>query len=211
MSYVEDLCYQSLQIVLKPTTILKNYRPDFLKNDTTGKNLEYDFYLEEYKVALEIQGDHHYTDDYQIEKDELKIQLAYQNRDRLILLSLNQIKPAILWKKLHILAKTIPFNRDWLTCDLTNQIQMHSSKLQMLYPSSIAFRSPKINFRIEFKNKLLRLYPPGREFKLNGYKLIVEYHDKDKLICKSPIGNTVRVGLKQLPEWHSEESNGKLL
>lgn len=35
-------------------------RPDFLKNDVTGCNLEIDLYNDELKLAVEVQGDQHY-------------------------------------------------------------------------------------------------------------------------------------------------------
>jgi len=60
MSYSEDLFEQSLNLVLKPgIKVIRNFRPDFLKNPKSGHNLEYDFYIPEAKVAFEIQGIHH--------------------------------------------------------------------------------------------------------------------------------------------------------
>jgi hypothetical protein len=35
-------------------------RPDFLRNDVTGYNLEIDLYNDELKLAVEVQGDQHY-------------------------------------------------------------------------------------------------------------------------------------------------------
>jgi hypothetical protein len=35
-------------------------RPDFLKNDVTGYNLEIDLYNDELKLAIEVQGNQHY-------------------------------------------------------------------------------------------------------------------------------------------------------
>lgn len=35
-------------------------RPDFLKNDVTGFNLEIDLYNDDLKLAVEVQGDQHY-------------------------------------------------------------------------------------------------------------------------------------------------------
>lgn len=35
-------------------------RPDFLKNDVTGYNLEIDLYNDDLKLAVEVQGDQHY-------------------------------------------------------------------------------------------------------------------------------------------------------
>lgn len=35
-------------------------RPDFLRNDVTGQNLEIDLYNEELRLAVEVQGEQHY-------------------------------------------------------------------------------------------------------------------------------------------------------
>jgi len=35
-------------------------RPDFLRNDVTGYNLEIDLYNDDLKLAIEVQGDQHY-------------------------------------------------------------------------------------------------------------------------------------------------------
>ena len=35
-------------------------RPNFLKNDVTGYNLEIDLYNDEMKLAIEVQGNQHY-------------------------------------------------------------------------------------------------------------------------------------------------------
>lgn len=35
-------------------------RPDFLRNDVTGMNLEIDLYNDDLKLAVEVQGDQHY-------------------------------------------------------------------------------------------------------------------------------------------------------
>ena len=35
-------------------------RPDFLRNDVTGHNLEIDLYNDDLKLAIEVQGDQHY-------------------------------------------------------------------------------------------------------------------------------------------------------
>lgn len=35
-------------------------RPDFLRNDVTGHNLEIDLYNDELRLAVEVQGDQHY-------------------------------------------------------------------------------------------------------------------------------------------------------
>lgn len=40
--------------------ILYNWRPDFLRNKKTGKNLEYDIYIGKFHMAIEYQGAVHF-------------------------------------------------------------------------------------------------------------------------------------------------------
>ena len=67
-----------------------------MKNPITGKNLELDFYLPEFNVGLEIQGPHHYYDEYQKIKDQIKLDLCKKNNTYLFALSVFQISPYIL-------------------------------------------------------------------------------------------------------------------
>lgn len=54
----ERECKRSIEeITHKPFT---KHRPDFLKNEITGKNLELDCYNEELKLAIEYNGIQHY-------------------------------------------------------------------------------------------------------------------------------------------------------
>jgi len=54
--------------------ILYNWRPDFLKNQKTGKNLEYDIYIGKFFLAIEYQGQVHFTrvDRYKNDPDKAK-------------------------------------------------------------------------------------------------------------------------------------------
>lgn len=55
----EIICCQTLEEIYgKP---FKSVRPDFLKNPTTGHNLELDCYNEELKLAVEYNGEQHYV------------------------------------------------------------------------------------------------------------------------------------------------------
>ncbi len=74
----ENLLNLYLEIIIK-FTILKsenerNIRPDFLKSDLTSRNLELDIFYKDFKLAFEFQGEHHYSDDNQKEKDKEKIE-----------------------------------------------------------------------------------------------------------------------------------------
>ena len=54
----ETLCREAAQKIFgKP---FQKIRPDFLKNNVTGHNLELDIYNEELKVAIEFNGEQHY-------------------------------------------------------------------------------------------------------------------------------------------------------
>lgn len=87
MSYTEELFSESLKHLLWPSwynKLLRNYRPNWLKNPETGRNLEYDFYLPTNKVGFEIQGPLHFEDVYQKKKDDFKRILSTENNVQLI-------------------------------------------------------------------------------------------------------------------------------
>ena len=101
MSRAEDIVEESLKLVLEPgVVIVRNSRPDFLRNPATGRNLEMDFYLPDFKVGIEVQGQHHYTDETQVARDLLKRRLGSQAGVRLIEISIFQISPTVLRTKL---------------------------------------------------------------------------------------------------------------
>lgn len=54
----ETLCRAAAEKVFKKKFV--KVRPDFLKNNVTGMNLELDIYNEELKVAIEYNGQQHY-------------------------------------------------------------------------------------------------------------------------------------------------------
>jgi len=53
------VCGQVLKRHLPGHTFIEDYRPDWLKNPRTGRNLELDFYCEELKLGLEHDGEQH--------------------------------------------------------------------------------------------------------------------------------------------------------
>ena len=55
----EDIVYEVLCHILE-SPVMRNVRPDFLRNPKTGKNLELDCYNEEYAIAAEYNGIQHY-------------------------------------------------------------------------------------------------------------------------------------------------------
>lgn len=75
-------------------------RPDFLKNPVTGRNLEYDFYCDRLKLAIEYNGKQHYKyvplyhktyDDFksQIYRDNFKKQKSKEMNISLIIIPYN--------------------------------------------------------------------------------------------------------------------------
>ena len=135
MSYCEDLCEKSLKLVLKDNvSIIRNYRPDWLKNPKTGRNLEVDFYLPEIDICIEIQGEHHYYDEGQKWKDAYKKSIILERNLWLLELSILQISPNIIWGKIKKCFRdnfVKPFDNNWLLMqefkDYRNNMK-HSAK-----------------------------------------------------------------------------------
>jgi len=101
MSVAEDIFHESLRFVLSDDEeILRNYRPVWLTNGDTGRALELDFYLPRLRVAFEIQGPHHYGDAGQDRRDELKRELCKASDVILFCMSVIQLKPALIRRKL---------------------------------------------------------------------------------------------------------------
>lgn len=151
MSYSEELCNEILNLILNKQKIIKNYRPDYLKNPSTNRNLEYDFYLPECKIAIEIQGEHHFDDTYQKRKDLLKKQLAEKAGDKLLFFTINQIKinkihsriKGVLWEK-NNLNPIRPFDNIWMKSDLELRCIEHIKLLKKKYGNSQCFKAVKI-------------------------------------------------------------------
>lgn len=80
-------------IVSPSVEIIRHARPDFLRNQETGQNLEYDIYIPKYLLAIEYHGDQHFgpTQRYQGDRafverhrrDLLKMELSKENSIRL--------------------------------------------------------------------------------------------------------------------------------
>jgi hypothetical protein len=101
MSYAEELLCESLRLVLHPRErVERNLRPDFLKNPSTGHNLELDFFLPRLSLGIEVQGPHHYTSDDQASRDETKRLLCAAAGVVLLELSIFQLRPWALRARL---------------------------------------------------------------------------------------------------------------
>ena len=71
MKTPEDLLFEVVRFYFPDKNIERNYRPDWLKNPATGKNLELDVYIPDLSMAWEVQGMHHETIQ-QMNKDRFK-------------------------------------------------------------------------------------------------------------------------------------------
>lgn len=101
-SYGEALlnCYLDLFVTL---TVIKTprhlgARPSFLVNPATGANLELDVILEDFRLAFEFQGEHHYVDEKVIERDKFKLAECAQFQRILIPVNPYQLQAAALQK-----------------------------------------------------------------------------------------------------------------
>jgi hypothetical protein len=66
-------------------------KPSFLRNPATGAILEIDVMFENYHIALEFQGEHHYTDNNVKEKDQFKIRRLREKQIILIPVNIFQL------------------------------------------------------------------------------------------------------------------------
>jgi very-short-patch-repair endonuclease len=84
MTKAEQIVYDLLRSKYLASEIQVNYRPEWLKNPSTGHNLELDFYIASEKVAYEVQGTSHTLLPDQQKRDEVKRELCKVAGVRLI-------------------------------------------------------------------------------------------------------------------------------
>jgi hypothetical protein len=97
MSRAEDLLQEALSLVIHPRErVIRNHRPSWLENPSTGKNLELDFFLPRLGLGIEVQGPHHHRDQVQTDRDDLKRRLCSAAGIGLIELSIFQVRPRTL-------------------------------------------------------------------------------------------------------------------
>jgi hypothetical protein len=109
VSLGESQCQQVLASLF-PGYTFTTVRPNFLRNPTTGRNLELDFYCPELNLALEYQGEQHYRfnpvyhnsvqDFYgQLERDRIKQELCTRHGVTLIQVphSVGSIRDYLKW------------------------------------------------------------------------------------------------------------------
>lgn len=102
VSYGETLlnCYLDLFVTLtvNKTPRYLGEKPSFLVNPATGANLELDVILEDFRLAFEFQGEHHYVDEKVIERDKFKLAECAQFQRILIPVNPYQLQAAALQK-----------------------------------------------------------------------------------------------------------------
>lgn len=101
-SYGEALLNAYVDLFIT-TTVFKTDKespayPDFLINPKTGSNLELDIWFEDFHIAFEFQGEHHYTDIKTIEKDKFKLTKCPTKGISLIPVNPSQLNSDILQK-----------------------------------------------------------------------------------------------------------------
>lgn len=74
------------------------HKPGFLINPKTGSNLELDVLLEEFLLAFEFQGESHYREEKEKEKDQLKLSICARNKLILIPVNISQLGSTVLMK-----------------------------------------------------------------------------------------------------------------
>ncbi len=167
MSYAEELFMDSLKCVVSDNEkILKNYRPIWLKNDKTNRSMEYDFYLPNLKIAFEIQGQHHYDDISQIDRDNLKFKLSEFYNVALFRVSIFQIDPYVIRKKIKNYSFTVhrnfnlkEFNREKYE-EIYNKVKSYRKNIINKYGKTDCQKPYKIdslnnlnNLKIKIENK----------------------------------------------------------
>lgn len=127
----------------------RNVRPDFLTNPETGYPLELDFYIPSLKIGIEVQGQHHYTDPRQVHRDEVKRALMDSAGQYLIELSICQLAPGLISKKIYgglmehglPLYHLNPFSTSWLEFD-KNRVRPYRNGIIATYGRSEATMPP---------------------------------------------------------------------
>ena len=67
------------------------HKPGFLINPKTGSNLELDVLLEDFLLVFEFQGESHYREEKEREKDQMKLSICAENKLILIPVNISQL------------------------------------------------------------------------------------------------------------------------
>ncbi|OGU16786.1 MAG: hypothetical protein A2076_07165 [Geobacteraceae bacterium GWC2_53_11] len=90
--------YLDIFISLTCPGTLRNieHKPGYLVNPKSGQLLELDISLEDFKLAFEFQGETHYTDEKDMEKDSFKLEQCARNKVILIPVNIFQLNSVTL-------------------------------------------------------------------------------------------------------------------
>jgi hypothetical protein len=197
MSFAETIARKALQLVLAPSVVVKeNARPDCLKNPQTGRNLELDFYLPDFKIGIEVQGQHHYEDENQVARDRLKRKLAAAVGIYIIEISIFQVTPTVLRNKLEGASKEQglriglnDFHPSWLVFK-KEVVDPYRDVIRSTYGSSAECQqAPAVIARIALKKEMLH--------KLKSALYVVVEHKGERLRAKAleVVGDSLKVRL----------------
>jgi hypothetical protein len=133
---------------------IQDYRPDFLKNPKTGKNLEIDIYCEEKKFGFEYQGAHHF--------DSIDFSNPDKSRE-------NDFKKQLLVEKLQSRILIIEIFEE----DLFGNIIQNVAK--RIYNTSLMYKERGVlnNYRILFNIYLGMKYSIGHGFTFSLSKFAI--------------------------------------
>lgn len=152
-------------VLLPDVEVIRNYRPDFLRNPLTGRNLEIDFYLPESKIGMEIQGQHHITDTIQQGRDDYKRDVCQSLGVYILEFCISQIGPVVIRKKLMGISLSTrrkiglrEFDPNWI-CIAKEIRETYVKVLREKFPESYCNKSCKTQRRlmgaVRYKRKMV--------------------------------------------------------
>jgi hypothetical protein len=126
------------------------HKPGFLVNPRTNQLLELDVELEEFLIAFEFQGESHYREEKEIEKDNLKLSICANNNLILIPVNIYQLESGRLMTLiLNSIKDAIGINEDGIGAEPNNcnELKIHPKHLrsykkacQRMYLASTLFK-----------------------------------------------------------------------
>ena len=198
-------CYLDLFITFTTRKTPKkiNVKPPFLVNPLTNSPLELDIMLDEFRLAFEFQGEHHYTDNKVRGKDAFKLIECSKNKRILIPVNISQLSSVELQNlisnsiKDHLGLQCILTNMNTSTSlnQITNnQLLKFSKVVQRIYLSSVIFKEALswldlesknyINGRLQNGNQFSASKPAPRGVAISGDLDIKEIYKRLPLITK---------------------------
>lgn len=94
-SFAEKVMYWSLQKIFSDTKVYRNIRLDAMRS-SKGYPLELDLYIPDEKLAIEIQGPRHFSEDRVKVNDQFKVEWCKSNGIKLIWMNWDAINKELL-------------------------------------------------------------------------------------------------------------------